>query len=319
MPRSRRSAALLLLPLLTLLLLPAVRVANAQEGSGIPLGGPRGPVVRRTDLYCAGFISARLVSPKFQVIGGEQETEYHWFAPSNVVYVDFGARDGATVGQTLSVVREKGKYENPFSGKNLGYFYEEVGTIRLLAVQRNVAIGRVETACDGIRISDTVRPWEGYVAPQPREYQPLNRWDLPSGKLSGQIVLARYEHEFIGANDVVYLDIGNRDGVALGQYYTVYRDAAKPEGPIPWGNAATKVNPDFERRNEGFQSDRYKGGDFSIQRGKDKEFDTIEHRVGLPRKVVGEAIIIRLEEKSATAVLLRTTQEVNIGDYVELQ
>ncbi|HQR37863.1 MAG TPA: hypothetical protein PLF26_05625 [Blastocatellia bacterium] len=318
MPRLRRFAALLLLPLF-ILLLPAHPVARAQEGSGIPLGGNRAPVVRRADLYCAGFISQRLVSPKFQVIGGENETEIHWFSTANVIYVDFGARDGAAVGQTLSICREKGKYENPFTGKNLGYYYEEVGTCRLIGVQRNVSIARIETTCDGIRISDTVRPWVGYVAPSPHEYAPLNRYDLPSGKLSGQIVLARYEKEFLGSGDIIYLDIGNKDGVALGQYYTVYRDPGKPEGPIPWGNAVTKVNPDFERRNAGFESDRYRGGDFSIQRGKDKEFDTIEDRTGLPRKVVGEAVIIRLEEKSATAVILRTTQEVNTGDYVELQ
>jgi hypothetical protein len=216
-------------------------------------------------------------------------------------------------------VREKGKFENPFTGKDLGHYYEEVGTIRLIGVQRNVSIGRIETTCDGIRISDTVRPWVGYVPPTPREYQPLNAYDLPSGKLSGQIVLARNEKEFLCANDVFYIDIGNRDGVTLGSYYTVYRDPGKPEGPIGYGNFATRVNPDFELRNDGFESDRYHGGEFSIQRGKDREYETILEREGLPRKVVGEAVIIRIEEKTATAVLVRSQQEVNIGDYVELQ
>ena len=316
--RSRRFAALLLLPLFTVLL-PAHRVVTAQEGTGVPLGDPRAPVVRRSDLYCAGFISNRLVSPKFLVIGGEMESNQHWFNPANVVYVDYGARNGASVGETLVVVREKGSFENPFTGKNLGHYYEETGTLRLLAVQRNVSTARVETACDGIRIGDNVRAFAGYVAPTPHEYVPLNRYDLPSGKLSGQIVLARYYREFLTANDICYIDIGNRDGVVLGQYFTVYHDPGTPEGILPFGNVATKVNPDFDRRSWGYQSDRYKGGEFSIQRGKDKEFDVIEDRVGLPRKVVGELMVIRIEEKTATCLVTRTTQEINIGDYAELQ
>jgi hypothetical protein len=318
MPRLRRCFVLLLLPML-MSLLPA-RGVVAQQGSGIPLGGPRGPIVHHADLYCAGFISDRPLTPEFYIVGGEKESEQNWYTTTNVVYLNYGAKHGASVGESLYVVRLKGKYENPFTGKNLGRHYEEVGMLRILAVQRNVSTARVEVSCFPIRFGDFVRPYLGYVAPTPREYMPLNRYDLPSGKLSGQIILARDHRNQLVDRDIVYLDIGDTNGVKLGQYYTVYRDPGKHEGLVGYQfNPFTEDDDDFPHRVPEYSDDRYRGSDFSILKGKPDQDDVIENRKGLPRKVVGELIVIRVEEKSATAVITRVTQEVHIGDYVELQ
>jgi hypothetical protein len=319
MPRLRRYSALLLLPTL-LFLFPARDVVRAQEASGIPVGDAHAPIVKRTDLYCAGFISNRPITPEFYIIGGEKESEMDWYTTSNVVYLNYGAKHGASVGDTLYVIRKKGKYENPFTGKNLGWYFEELGYLRIVSVQRDVSIARVESSCDGFRMGDFVRAYDAYVAPPPREYQPLNRYDLPSGKLSGQIVLSRRAREMLSERDIVYLDIGDKNGVKLGQYYTVYRDAGKHEGPVGTQfNPTTEVDDDFPRRVQEYRDDTYKGPDFSILTGQKRQDEVREDRVGLPRKVVGEVCIVRVEEKSATAVITRVTQEVFLGDYVELQ
>ncbi len=318
MPRLRRYSVLLLPLLLTML--PAGDVVRAQEGSGVPLDNTRAPIVRRTDLYCAGFISDRHITPEFYIIGGEKESELDWYTAANVVYLNYGAKNGASVGDSLYAIREKGKYENPYTGKDLGKYYEELGILRLIAVQRNVSIARVETSCDGMKMGDLVRPYDGYVAPTPREYQPLNRYDLPSGKLSGQIVLARNEREMLGEHDIVYIDIGDKAGVKLGQYFTVYRDPGQHEGLVGLQfNPVTEIDDDFPRRVNEYSDDRYKGPDFSIMHSKKRQDVVREDRVGLPRKVVGEVCIIRVENKTATAVITRVTQEVFLGDYVELQ
>lgn len=319
MPRLRRLSLLLMLPLLVLTL-PAGTVALAQEGSGTPLGDPTAPIVHRTDLYCAGFISDRRVTPEFYVIGGEKESDLDWFTASNVVYLNYGAKNGASPGESLYVIREKGHYENPYTGKDLGRYYEELGILRIISVQRNVSIARVEESCNGVRMGDLVRAYSGYVAPAPREYQPLNRYDLPSGKLSGQIVLSRDNHSVMTERDIVYLDIGDKSGVKLGQYYTVYRDAGEHEGIVGLQfNPVTEIDDDFPHRVPEYRDDRWKGSDLSILKGTKRQDVVREDRVGLPRKVVGEICIIRVEGKSATAVITRVTQEVVIGDYVELQ
>src|SRR6187549_823372 len=89
---------------------------RAQQGSGMAIEPNRAPIVHRTDLYCAGVISKREVTPEFMVVGGERETEINWYTTSNVVYLNYGAKHGASVGESLFVVRPRGKYENPFTG-----------------------------------------------------------------------------------------------------------------------------------------------------------------------------------------------------------
>lgn len=318
MPRMRRSAALLLLPLL-LILSPASDVVRAQEGVGIPLGDPPAPMVKDTDLFCAGFIANSKLPTGFMIVGGEREGEINWFTTTNVVYLNYGQRDGASVGENLYVLRERGKYENPFTGKDVGRYVQELGIVRILSVQRSISIAEVVFSCEGMRIGDAIRPFDRYVVPPPREYVPLSRYDLPSGKLSGQIILSRNFRDYMAERDIVYLDIGDRRGVEVGQYFTVYRRPGIGEGLIGPDNVILRDDDDYESRIRSYGEYRYRNGDFSILKGKRDEDDVLEARKGLPRKVVGELCIIRVEEKSATAVITRVNQEVNVGDYVELQ
>ena len=44
-----------------------------------------------------------------------------------------------------------------------------------------------------------------------------------------------------------------------------------------------------------------------------------EDRPANLRKVVGEMVILNVKEKTATAVITRTAQEIHTGDWVEVQ
>jgi hypothetical protein len=39
----------------------------------------------------------------------------------------------------------------------------------------------------------------------------------------------------------------------------------------------------------------------------------------MPRKVVGEMIVLTVQERTATAVITQVAQEIHTGDFVELQ
>jgi hypothetical protein len=292
-------------------------VARAQDGIGIPLGDPREPVVRRKDILCTGFISKRKLSTHFKIIGGEREDEINWFTTTHVVYLDYGAKDGASVGESLYVIRPHGKYENPFTGKDIGYYHEELGVLRIIAVQRRVSTAQVVMACDGMLIGDIVRPYDQFIAPEPRAFVPLNQYDLPSGQLSGQIVLSRGYRSYLGERDVAFIDIGADQGVQLGQYYTIYRKPGHEEGPVGPENVFND-DPLVSKKESGFSDKRYRSGEYSIIAPYEYDAHVRDKRKGVPRKVVGEMIIVRVEGHTATGVITRTTYEVNLGDYVEL-
>jgi hypothetical protein len=45
--------------------------------------------------------------------------------------------------------------------------------------------------------------------------------------------------------------------------------------------------------------------------------DVLARRPPIPRKVLGELVVIKVEKNSSVAMITRTTSEVNIGDWVE--
>jgi hypothetical protein len=315
MARSCRSFALLLLT--SILALPTAQIAFAQEGIGIPIGGDREPIVHRKDILCAGFISKRKLATSFKIIGGEREDEQNWYTTTNIVYLNYGAKDGASAGESLYVIRPHGKMENPFTGKDLGYYHEEVGVIRIISVQRRVSTAEVTMSCDGMLIGDIVRPFDQYVAPEPRAYEPLNRYELPGGQLSGQIVMARDYRSYLTQRDIAFIDIGADQGVKIGQYYTVYRKTGMDEGPVGGENVFNNDDP-IRKRDSGFSDKRYHAGEFSIIAPYEYDSHVIDKRKGLPRKVLGELCVIRVEGHTATAVVTRNAYEINLGDYVEL-
>jgi hypothetical protein len=135
--------------------------------------------------------------------------------------------------------------------------------------------------------------------------------------------MARDNQEILGREQIIYVDLGAEDNVKVGDYLTIFR---------PLGKGNLFINDEDESvsaRDEGFQSFVYRGGRFSNQAGRKsgeratgRVVTTEKAKEGRPstlRKVVGEAVILNVKEKTATAVIVRTAQEIHTGDYVEVQ
>ena len=145
----------------------------------------------------------------------------------------------------------------------------------------------------------------------------------PSGKAKGRIFMARDLQEVITRDQIVYVDLGKDDSVQPGDYLTIYRKLGK-------GNLSKlPENPEsVSARDYGYHSLEYKGGKFSNQAAR-KSGDKATGRVvttkkakeGRPeiRKVVGEAMILNVKERTATVLITRTAQEIHTGDWVEVQ
>ncbi len=127
----------------------------------------------------------------------------------------------------------------------------------------------------------------------------------------------------LGREQIVYIDLGAEDNVKVGDYLTIYR-------PLGTGNIFdNEPSESVSAREEGFQSEEYRGGKFSNQAGR-KSGSKANGRVVTTeeakadrqkklRKVVGEMVILNVKEKTATAMITRTAQEIHTGDRVQLQ
>lgn len=330
---SRGCAALLLL-----LACGLCASANAQTGRPRPQATPAvvmperkdpPPVTGRTNLYCTGFIQYAPAPNDFQIVGGVEEQTKRVYGEGDYIYINGGAQQGVRVGQEYIVVRPRGQWKSKLSKKKgwLGVYTQEVGTLRVLRVKDQVSLAEVTSSCgDTLLLGDLLRAQPQRVAPYRRPEETLDRFADPSGKQTGRIVLARDAREMISRDQVVFIDLGTEDNVKPGDYLTIYR-------PLGKGNIThfrdEEITP---TANGGFESDVFKGGKFSnkAQRVKDANGtgifgpmvtspDILHKRPRMPRKIVGELVILSVQQRTASAVITRVAQEVHTGDYVEVQ
>lgn len=282
------------------------------------------PVARGNNLRCAGYITTQPISDKYEIVGGEQEQEQRTYTQGNVIYINAGKDQNVAVGDRFSVTRPRGTFRSPFSSKGqLGVYVEELGEVRVTEVKQNVAVAVVDYSCETMLLGDLLEPATERVAPTGRPETVLDRFVDPTGKATGRIVLARDGQETLSRDNVVFIDLGSEDNVKAGDYLTIYR-------PLGGGSITKKNQTEIAKAKDyGFESKEFRGGKFSNQAPRQKGADANGGIVTTPdvkkrrpqnlRKVVGEVVVLKVQQRTATAIITRTAQEIHTGDFVELQ
>lgn len=286
----------------------------------------KGPaaVAGANNLYCAGYIQQNAISTVNRIIGGQDEADGFVFSQNDFLYINMGSDKGVSVGDVFAVVRPRGEVRSKWSRKtDLGFYVQEVGALEVVKVKQNMSAVRVKVSCDNFLLGDLVQLVDKRTSPLYDRGNPMDIFGDASGKATGRVLMARDGHEMITRDQIAYVDLGSDDNVKVGDKLTVFR-------PLADGNL-TK-HPDRESvssRDYGFESDVYKGGKFSNQsprksgdKANGQEVRTRDVRNERPagmRKVVGEAVVLNVKERTATVVITRTAQEIHTGDWVEIK
>jgi len=314
-------------------------VANpelAQQKPTIQVTGPTERetlVAGRSTLYCAGQIRYQNLPKTPEIVGAEQEQEQRTFVEGDVVYLNWGSQQGIKPGDQFEIIRPRGDVKGVHREKSgfLGVFIQEVGQLEVFKVSEHTAAAQITLSCGTVLLGDLLTPIPTRDSPKQRAEIPLDRFADPSGKQVGRLMMSRDGREMVTKNDVVYIDIGAEDKLVAGEYLTIYR-------PLGTGNITRVVDEEVARgRASGFQSDIFRGGGVSIQaqRAKDstafveanghyhyRPITTHEikrHRPVMPRKIVGEMVILDVQTRTATALITKVASEVHTGDWVEIQ
>lgn len=270
------------------------------------------PVAQRSDLYCTGFIADAPLRVDLQVVGAEKENWKSTFAQGDVVFLNRGRGAGVQPGAVYYILRPLGKVKHPFTHKKLGYLVRELGMLRVVEVGDRTSTAEITVSCDTVEFGDLLKPYEEYSGPNVGDSRPLPRFGEGSGGTTGQIVMAPGYHENLSANRVVFIDLGSRQSIHQGDVFTIFREIGREEGITKTPNYKI-VN----KRSSGYQSDRYRGGKFSIQSTRVPVREVLKDRPALPRKVLGELVVLKVEKGVSVAMITRTNAEVQIGDMVE--
>lgn len=289
-------------------------------------GEPKAPksVATGNNLYCAGYIQSNAISTANKIVGSNDEADRYNFQENDFLYINMGTNKGVNVGDIFAVVRPRGQVESRWTKKgDIGFYVQEVGAIEVVRVKNEVSVARVKASCDSFLLGDLVQLTEKRMSPLVSERPPLDLFADPSGKAMGRIVMARDGAEMLSRDFIVYVDLGADNNVQVGDHLTIFRSLGK-------GNLMkTPEKQSASARDEGYQSDVYRGGKISNQTARkmgDKAdgqvVTTYKVRMTRPiglRKVVGEAVVLNVKEHTATVVITRTAQEIHTGDWVEVQ
>lgn len=291
-------------------------------------------VANQSQLYCAGYIQLQRLPQMPEVVGAENEQEQRMFTSGNIVYINAGSRQGITEGQTFQIIRPRGDVKGVHREKKgyLGTYIQEVGQLQVFKVGENTSAAQITSSCGNmVLLGDFLTQIPDRVSPLQQPETNVERFVDPTRKQTGRLMMAKDNREMVTRNDVVYIDLGVEDNVKAGDYLTIYR-------PLGTGNITRVDNEEMARnRSVGFQSERYRGGGFSSQGSRAKDSTAFQdtegryrynpittrevkkHRPMMPRKVVGEMVIIDVQKRTATAIITRTVGEVHTGDWVEMK
>ncbi|HYN42725.1 MAG TPA: hypothetical protein VE129_13160, partial [Thermoanaerobaculia bacterium] len=182
------------------------------------------PVGWEDDVYCAGWIGETTEPVVGSIVAAEYEDSRHMYGVGDIVYSDVGAREGLAAGQEFWVIRPGHEvYRVGSITDTLGRFYHTPARMKVVCVQETTAILEITESCEPSFIGDLMIPFEPIPIPLVRASAPFTQCDAPSGKVTGHIVEVKDRATPVGTDSVVFLDLGEEDGLYPGDFLTVFR------------------------------------------------------------------------------------------------
>ena len=300
----RKSGLILILLVSTGMLLP--RLGYSQQPQSAATQRHAGSLVANTptqvDMYCSGFITSEHVSDKLFVAAGHNSPDQSRYAgPSDVIFIH---GEGMQPGQRYQIIRhvkDVNHYE-AYSGQrsavhSAGEPYFEIAIVRITDVQKKTGIAAFELSCSDVLPGDIAVPVTDREAPPFRNVS-LERYTPPNGKPQGRIVMAKEFDTFVGSKYKVYVNIGADKGLKPGDYLRATRTYSNTYHDPEAGLSLKASN--YEDSQDHPQM--LPMGDLS----------------SLPRRTLGDMIVLSVHKHSATAMILTSLEDIHIGDGVEL-
>ena len=265
--------------------------------------------VKASDLYCSGFITTMEVSEDLRVMVKFPATESVIATDADYVYLSRGSSSGITVGDLFTAVRKTRSVGSMRGGVgSLGIHYLESGQMRVIMVQPEFSVARVVHACDGIQVGDQLVGFQEINFPDLPENRAFDPMMPSTGGTTGAIAITRdalstsgstlfkttsvvpgtggrlggISRGLAGSGQIVYIDLGTQDGIRIGDLFLIYR-------PLESSVSLYRLSGDAARRLAG------------------------------QREVLGELVVLKVNERSASALITFSSGGVSPGDSVELR
>ena len=180
--------------------------------AGVPGPEPAGKTFKYKDIDAVGFIRKPALEPSGIII--DVKRPKNLLSDYDEVYIEpkpghqFAPGDKFTVYRTLSEI---------FDNENRGYIGIQhilLGVVEIIQTTPDVAIGKVDKTFRAIELDDLVTPY--LKRPEIIEIKE----SVPG--LKGKLITTEDHLNLIAQDRTAFIDKGERDGIEIGQYYTVF-------------------------------------------------------------------------------------------------
>jgi hypothetical protein len=264
------------------------------------------------DVYCSGFINRETLPDANFVEGGLQTPGTTKFVRGDVVYLKGSGYSAGAQYEIIRALRDINEYEM-FPGqrkllKATGHPYEEVGRVRVIDTRSKAAVALIEYSCDPINPGDTAIPFA--EKPMVSFHAPL-RFDrfLPtSSKVSGRIVMGKDFDSTLGTGQKLYFNVGSNQGVKVGDYFRAVRNYEEDlHDPVDSLSFKAAISEDTQMKQPSFDPGLWEKGNGPVIHVRD-----------LPRRAVGEIVVIGTTPTTSTGMVVFAMEDVHAGDGVEM-
>jgi len=263
--------------------------------------------VKDSDLYCSGFIRMSVLTDMKVSSLANSDTAL-LASDGSYVYLGRGTQDGVRVGSTYQVVRPTLGVDSPtreIRDRGLGTHYLEIAQVQVVTGQNSTAMARVTQSCEAIEVGDVVIPYTRGQFPALPSRRPFSPTMKASGQMPGKVVMTKgvllnFGSEFKGSTRLAGVGegkglLGDLDRGIAGENHVVYVDIGKSSGAKP-------------------------GDLFIVYRDMDETDGTLAADGKKPAKrktAIGEIVILRVEDRTSTALVTYSTDGLSLGDSVE--
>jgi hypothetical protein len=264
------------------------------------------------DVYCAGFINKHSLPDVNFVAGGLETPSSTKYVTGDIVYMHGSGYTPGAEYEIIRATRDVNEYEM-FPGQHKllaesGQPYMEVARVKVLDTRSRTAVAQVVFACEPVNPGDTAIP---FAEKQMVAFHPPLRFDrfLPTGsKVSGRIVMGKDFDSELGTGQKLYFNVGSNQGVKVGDYFRAVRNYdADLHDPVDSLSFKAAISEDTQLKQPSVDPGLWQRGNGPVIHVRD-----------LPRRAVGEIVVIGVTPTTATGMIVFAMEDVHAGDGVEL-
>ena len=172
------------------------------------------PVITADMLLTSGYLTSQ--DHPFGSVIDFQQPDKRAASPGDNIYINKGSKAGVKKEDQFFIYHRSDPISDPDTRDEIGYIVTMVGIITVNDVKEDVALARVERAFNMVFVGDALMPVYEVTPPRMDPDRPLDEKTV-----EGKIVYVRHGKGLISQDDIVYLNIGRKDGVQESDIFKV--------------------------------------------------------------------------------------------------